>query len=95
MASGFTAAQTGRTHDHARPMLQQPHNPKRTFQLHLLMSAFGVKQTSCGHPRMSAFGPTRTFWLIGVSTATHRYGQAAIALDGAHTLPDMRLRCVG
>jgi hypothetical protein len=41
MASGFTAAQTGRTHDRTRPMLQQrqkvlakaapsTHDPKRT-----------------------------------------------------------------
>jgi hypothetical protein len=42
MASGFTAAQTGRTHDRTRPMLQQrqkvlakapsTHDPKRTFE---------------------------------------------------------------
>ena len=41
MASGFTAAQTGRTHDRTRPMLQlrqnvlakapSTHDPKRTF----------------------------------------------------------------
>ena len=41
MASGFTAAQTGRTHDRTRPMLQPPqkvlakapsiHDPKRTL----------------------------------------------------------------
>jgi len=40
MASGFTAVQTGRTHDRTRPMLQQrqkvlakassTHDPKRT-----------------------------------------------------------------
>jgi hypothetical protein len=43
MASGFTAAQTGRTHDRTRPMLQQrqkvlakapsTHDPKRTSEL--------------------------------------------------------------
>ena len=44
MASGFTAAQTGRTHDRTRPMLQlgqkvlakapSTHDPKRTFVCH-------------------------------------------------------------
>src|SRR5881392_1194626 len=42
MASGFTAAQTGRTHDRTRPMLRQKilakaapstHDPKRTSRL--------------------------------------------------------------
>jgi hypothetical protein len=48
MASGFTAAQTGRTHDRTRPMLQlrqkvlakapSTHDPKRTFRLRAMKS---------------------------------------------------------
>jgi|SRR5271166_4555771 len=49
MASGFTAAQTGRTHDRTRPMLQQrqkvlakapsTHDPKRTSAFRLCCTA--------------------------------------------------------
>src|SRR5262249_8755795 len=52
-ASGLTAAQTGRTHDRTRPMLQQrqkvlakapsTHDPKRTLLFALQMPAFGGK----------------------------------------------------
>src|SRR5438552_4490982 len=48
MASGFTAAQTGRTHDRTRPMLQQrqkvlakapsTHDPKRTSGVLMLLT---------------------------------------------------------
>src|SRR5689334_16557882 len=49
MASGFTAAQTGRTHDRTRPMLQQlrkfakaapsTHDPKRTLAVRICRDA--------------------------------------------------------
>src|SRR5262245_532662 len=67
MASGFTAAQTGRTHDRTRPMLQQrqkvlakapsTHDPKRTLGEHLRTCPTGDREKTIitGGSRREAF----------------------------------------
>jgi hypothetical protein len=65
MASGFTAAQTGRTHDRTRPMLQlgqkvlakapSTHDPKRTLSSH-----FGGGSDRPSHEHRDKFDPDQS-----------------------------------
>src|SRR6516162_8466640 len=82
MASGFTAAQTGRTHDRTRPMLQQcqkvlakapsTHDPQRTLAAKIAVThnaAFGRLS-----PRRSILNETKRHLRRSMADARSSYG---------------------
>ena len=80
MASGFTAAQTGRTHDRTRPMLQQrqkvlakapsTHDPKRTSSAHIGMAeSIGQGRFGCSlfsEHKLSPTSASVTVMTVGI-----------------------------
>ena len=84
MASGFTAVQTGRTHDRTRPMLQQrqkvlakassTHDPKRT----------SATQNCCAHSRIAAAVASPTYCTdLSLAAPSKWYDRPLLAADDA------------